>query len=385
MVQQNKQKKVLLVNKFGATSNAITGQTAKELADFLHAEDCDVCFLCIGAIYRANNKQGTTKVPYRTMAIRDFYSGDSSFLRLLMSFVDGCRLFIRSLFIKSDVVIVMTEPPLLFFWFQLFRFLSKRKLFYWTMDVYPDAFAAGGFISERNLFFRFFKKIVYGKPPDFLIALGEAQRKYLERNFRSEVPNAIIPCGIIERETVSVPPAKEKPPIVFGYGGNIGAAHDAEFLIEFIRQLDPAKHSIILSLYGTKAEHVKKILGDHKAIQYKKFLIQSDIASIDVNLASLLPEWNHVSVPSKAVTAICCGSTLLLNAPPTADAWQMFAEAGWLVEPESNYSVSVTRFLQQLSSETILDKKINAVKIAQSLLQQKESAYQKVLTAVKQS
>src|SRR5689334_12258949 len=147
MDRQEKVKRVLFVNKFGATSNAITGQTAKELADYLHDEGCEVIFLCIGAIYRANNKQGAATVPYRIRAIRDFYSGDSSFLRLLMSFVDGFRLFFQSLFIKSDVVIVMTEPPLLFFWFQLFRGLSKRKLFYWTMDVYPDAFVAGRFVS----------------------------------------------------------------------------------------------------------------------------------------------------------------------------------------------------------------------------------------------
>jgi len=387
MEQQKKVRRVLFVNKFGPVSNAITGQTANELAYYLHENGCEVSFLCIGAAYRANKKDEAPPVPYTTRFIRDFYSGDSSAIRLFMSFVDGFRLLVQALRMKSDVLIVMTEPPLLFFWFQLVRRFIKRKVFYWTMDVYPDAFAAGKFISTKSLFYRFFKSVVYKRKPDLLIALGNGQRKFLEEKFGSPVPNVIIPCGIVERNHAGKAPAsvEKAGKTIFGYAGNIGAAHDPDFLTELILQLDPLKHEIVLSLYGTKAKQVKEAIGDNKAIRYKEFLNHSDISSIDINIASLLTEWNHISVPSKAVTAICCGSTLLLNVPKTADAWQMFGNAAWIIEPGANYRDNIRRFLDQEFSEAeMLQKKKNARQLAVDCVEEKQHAYENVLSVIQQ-
>src|SRR3954447_23130055 len=98
MVKVMTGKKVLFVNKFGPASNAITGQTGKELADFLHDQGCEVEFLCLQAIYRANAKPPEgAQVRYKITSLRDFYNGDSAFLRLFMSFFDGFRLCFRAL------------------------------------------------------------------------------------------------------------------------------------------------------------------------------------------------------------------------------------------------------------------------------------------------
>jgi len=386
MEQQEKLKKVLFVNKFGPVSNAITGQTAKELADYLHANGCEVRFLCIGAIYRATKKDPEWQVAYPIKFIRDFYSGDSSAIRFVMSFIDGFRLFVHALRMKSDAIIVMTEPPLLFFWFQLFRSFIKRKLFYWTMDIYPDAFAAGKFISRANIFYRFFASVVYKKAPDLLIALGEEQRKYLEEKFGSSVPYVVIPCGIVERNGYPTHAATVSGKIVFGYAGNIGAAHDPDFLTELVKQLDPARHEMVLSIYGTKASQVKEAIGNNECIKYREFLNHDDISAIDINVASLLKEWNHISVPSKAVTAICCGSTLLLNVPGSADAWQMFGQSAWIVEPGSDYEDGIRRFLQEdLSEAQILQKRMHARELAGDWVEKKTEAYKKVLTTIQQS
>ena len=380
MAEKRKVSRVLFVNKFGPTSNAITGQTAGELAGYLHSQGVDVKFLCINAKYRSTVKK-EAKAAYPVIGIYDFYSGDSAGIRFIMGLIDGFRLFVRSLFIKKDAVIVMTEPPLLFFWFQLFRWMYRSKLVYYTMDVYPDAFAAGGFIQKKNLVYRFFKKIVYRKPPDFLIPLGDEQRKFLEEQFRSAIPHAVLPCGVIHED----PPKtnfSSNGKIVFGYGGNIGAAHDAAFLIDFVKQVQPDKHTIILSLYGTKADAVKKALTGYDNIIYKDFLSHADIAALDINIASLLPEWHHISVPSKAVTAVCCGSVLLLNAGKTSDAWQMLHKAAWIVEPGIDYRQAIRTFLNEVSKESILAKRQEAKRLAAACRQDMEQEKRNILTYV---
>ncbi|MDQ3016596.1 MAG: hypothetical protein M3R25_07760, partial [Bacteroidota bacterium] len=177
--------RVLLVNKFGPSANAITGKTANELAIYLLNQGIDVKFLSIKSKYRSTVKEEARTIPYEDKQISGIYDGDNGLLRLFFSLLDGFRLYLSSLKIKKDVVIVMTEPPLLFFWFQLFRNTYKARLGYWAMDVYPEAFVSSGLTKSNNLAYKLFSHIVYSNPPDLLIALGEEQRQYLQTKFKS--------------------------------------------------------------------------------------------------------------------------------------------------------------------------------------------------------
>ena len=120
----------------------------------------------------------------------------------------------------------------------------------------------------------------------------------------------------------------------------------------------------------------------YKNIIYKDFLSHSDIAALDINIASLLPEWHHISVPSKAVTAVCCGSVLLLNAGKTSDAWQMLHKAAWIVEPDTNYHQAIKNFLSEVSKESILAKRQEAQRLALACRQDMEQEKKNILTYV---
>ncbi len=374
-------KKVIIVNKFGPVSNAITGQSAKELADFLSDKNIEITFICLRAGYKnAINAGSHNGGNCRIKELKTFYHGDSALLRMFNSLIDGLRMWIASLTRKCDAIIVMTDPPLLFFWFQLFRSFSKRKLLYWTMDLYPEAFVAGKFTKSSNVLYRFLHRIVYKRPPDLMIALGEKQLEYLNASFKRAIPNVIIPCGLVETKNLPLSDYNKNnnKKITFGYGGNIGEAHDAEFLISLIRQLDPEKHEMVISLYGSKADHVKQHIRDSKAVKFRDFLSTSDIAAIDINVATLLPQWHHICVPSKAVTAICCGSSLLLNATREADNWNMFKDGSWLIESGKDYTVEIRRYLSKISREAIDIKKSKTRDLAEIQLNKKKEAFNSV-------
>lgn len=381
-------KKVVFVNKFGPLSNAVTGQNAKELADFLNDKNIDITFICLKASYKVSGKtSGNALVNYKIIELGNYYNGNIAVIRLMVSLLDGFRLWLASLTKKCDAIIVMTDPPLLFFWFQLFRSFSKRKLFYWTMDLYPEAFVAGKFIRPRNFFYRILHKVVYAKPPDFVISLGNKQLEYLESKFSQPVPNVIIPCGLINSQNIIKCERKNSDPtkITFGYGGNIGEAHDAEFLVSFINELDSEKHEIILSLYGSKASYVKQVIEGRTNVQFKEFLSYSDISCIDINIATLLPDWNHICVPSKAVTAICCGSALLLNTNREADAWQMFKDGSWLIENGEDYKKVIKKYLVSLNRQSITYKKLMAKQLAEEELLKKKQSLEKILQTIRTS
>ncbi len=380
-------KKVIFVNKFGPASNAITGRNATELADFLSDNNLEVTFICLQADYKqANKAQDHHGSTYKVRELRSFYKGNSPLLRLINSLFDGFRLWLTSVTRKCDAVIVMTDPPLLFFWFQLFRSFSKRRLFYWTMDLYPEAFVAAKLISESNIIYKFLHKIIYGKPPDLTIVLGNKQLSYLQSKFKHAIPNVVIPCGVVEATGTALDRNKNNNningKITFGYGGNVGEAHDADFLILLIQQLDPEKHEMIVSLYGSKAQYVKDSIMLNKSVMFKEYLSQVDISSIDINVATLLPQWHHICVPSKAVTAICCGSALLLNATKDSDAWDMFEGGSWLIESGGDYSTEIKDYLSTLSMESIDSRKMKTNGLAAVQLNNKHEAFSSVKSMI---
>ena len=375
MAEQKTMLDVLFVNMFGPRSNAITGLTATEMVDHLHAEGLKVGFLSMKAHYRANRERGTSPKAYPIWEIRSWYGGDNRILRLVMSLVGGLRLFLKACRIKHRTVVVMTEPPLLFFWFQLFRSLTSHRLGYYTMDVYPDAFVAGNYTQRDNLLYRLIHQVVYRKPPDWLVALGKAQQQSLTAKFGSIPASLVFPCGLVPEVAEPAQRKTSADEVSFGYGGNIGEAHDANFLVQFIEALDPAKHTIFLSLYGTKSEAVLSAVRGHPAVVLCPVLTQEDIAAIDVNLVSLLPAWDHVCVPSKAVTAVSCGNALLLNVSTATDTWQMFSDAAWHIPPATDYRVAINEFLQNLTPKAIATRRAAAKHLAQRYWQEREQAF----------
>ncbi|MDQ3016597.1 MAG: hypothetical protein M3R25_07765, partial [Bacteroidota bacterium] len=170
--------------------------------------------------------------------------------------------------------------------------------------------------------------------------------------------------------------------IKFGYSGNLGSAHDPSFLLELINQLDPSKHHMLLSLYGTKAKMITDKVPASDLITYKNSLSYDEIADIDINIASLLPEWNHVCVPSKAVTAICCGSPVLLNSEPRTDNWEMLQTGSWLIEPAPSYEIQIQNFLSDLNTGDISNRRVKARELSQQLNKDLVTTYNEIAAFV---
>ncbi|MEO6915390.1 MAG: hypothetical protein ABI151_06770, partial [Chitinophagaceae bacterium] len=222
-----------------------------------------------------------------------------------------------------------------------------------------------------------FQFIVYRNTPDLAVVLGQQQFEYLKIKFRKSFEHVVIPAGATEYEQgpkESNLSRSEK--IVFGYSGNIGEAHDAEFLISLAKQLDPEKHELILRLYGAKAVYVKQKIAEIPVVQFREYLSLSEIASIDVNIATLLPGWHHICVPSKAVTAICGGSALLLNSLEDADNWRMFREAAWLVKAGTEYEKELRIILQSIGRDEIDLKKSKAATLSAEITLLKKKSFQ---------
>ncbi|MEY8612504.1 hypothetical protein AALM74_25390 [Parabacteroides segnis] len=375
-------KKIDIINKYGPRHSSITGKSVKILADFLCANGQEVHTFSIDTIYRGQ-VASQVQLPYSVHELKPVYDGNNKLIRLLVSLLDGFRLIFSSC-IKgdADIRIFLTDPPLINFWATFFKPFSRSRWICWTMDLYPDAFCSAKLVNSGNPVFRLIHRFVYHHTPDFMIALGEQQYDYLKRNYGREIPHTVLPCGINPiKQGKTVPWWKEKykDKIILCYAGNLGEAHDDLFLIRLIEMLDPGKFLMILALYGAKAENVLRRAGVIPGVVLTDYVSAEELAFADINVASLLPCWDHVCVPSKVVSAICAGSPVLYNASDRSEGYCMFPDAIWLIRKSENYDQAIGEFYRSVDKKTINRKKQAALNYAYRLAAMQENAFQDII------
>ena len=382
MDKKREARKIDIINKYGPRHSSITGKSVRILANFLYANGQEVHTFSIDAVYRGQ-AANPIQLPYPVHELRPVYEGNNKLIRLLVSLLDGFRLIFSSCMRSDvDIRIFLTDPPLINFWATFFKPFSRSRWVFWTMDLYPDAFCSAKLVDSGNPLFRIIHHFVYRHTPDFMIALGEQQYDYLKSSYGKEIPHTVLPCGINPMKQAKIVPwwkEKYRDKIIMCYAGNLGEAHDDLFLIRLIELLDPEKFVMILALYGAKAENVLQRIGTISGIILTDYVSAEELAFADINVASLLPCWDHVCVPSKVVSAICAGCPVLYNASERSEGYYMFPEAIWLIGKSENYDQAIQTFYQSVDRETIDRKKQAALNYASRLATMQENAFRDII------
>jgi hypothetical protein len=335
---------ITIVNRHYPPNPGITGESAWDLAKYLI--DRHGFAVRIVHMARSDDGGGAVREPVgETFAVRTIYRGKQKQLKLLAGFLDGILLTVKVLRVRHGPVICMTSPPLLPLWVSLV--LRRSGWVLWSMDLFPEAFAATGQLNPTGWLYQFLRQQTYRRPPRHLIALGPGQADFVQRQYGlPDLPTTILPCGVLLHQVR----AEQRPDwrtaddgkVYFGYVGNLGDAHSPAFLLAFFAQLDPTRHRFILATYGPKAGPVLATARNHPAITILDRVPRADLGFIDVHLVSLVPAWTHLAVPSKAISTVCAGAALLFCGRPDADTWTMLRSAGWLVDIDQPLPAQIT-------------------------------------------
>ena len=377
---EEKKIKITFVNRYYPPNQSVTGDSAAELVRFLENKSSrfDLHTVSINAQYKGKNTSSNTTE--NTHFIPSFYNGDNKIFRFFSNFYEGYRLIKKAIKIKSDLVICLTDPPLVNFWASVLCKKNKSPWALWSMDVYPDAFVAAKLVSKNNLIYKYLQKRITENPPQYLLALGNVQKEYLLHQYNKEIETIIIPCGIhnVPKNTEKPLWKKDDEKIYFAYAGNLGEAHSEQFLNSFIALMDKERHHLILSVYGAKSSKINTQNKD--SITLIDRLNKSDFSYIDVHIVTLLPEWTNICVPSKAVSAICAESTVLFNGLENSDTSKMLHDASWIINSDRNIKLEeeqLLQFLNLIKKEEIELKKNKAKIISHQLNHEKLLAFER--------
>jgi hypothetical protein len=283
----------------------------------------------------------------------------------------------------ADVIVSLTDPPLLGVWIGWQRARAGRPIRWieWTMDLFPEAFAAAKLVGKNNPLYRLIAASQRKHASDAYICLGEAQSKTLLQLRGISRPTVVLPCGIVEAPTKagSIPSWRQREDrVVIAYAGNLGEAHCPYFLPALVEAADPRRFAFLFSIYGTHAEVVRRQLRDRKNIIWMDRVSHAELIHADVHAASLHSDWTHVCVPSKAVTTVCLARPLLFAGDLESDTAAMLGPASWTlpVPRDGRYDRDMIRaILEEIANpEKRSSKTHEAGLLAETLKVQKSKA-----------
>ena len=368
-----------IVNRHYPPNPGITGESAWDLARYLiEQHGLEVVIVHIDRTYDGG---GAVRQPVgETHAVKTIYEGKNSLIRLLAGFLDGFFLIQKALKVRKGALVIMTSPPMLPFWASLL--LRKTPYWLWSMDLFPEGFVAEGKVKPTNPIYQWVIRQTYRNAPEQLIALGPRQAAHILTKYGRQIPTMVLPCGVLmHQERDPNPPTWRRDNdglIYLGYAGNIGQAHSAEFLKSIINHLDPTRFRLVLALYGTKADEVWAVADGREGIIRLTNIPRTQLHYLDIQLVSLLPEWTHIAVPSKAMSAIGSGSPILFCGDPDSDICVLLKDAVFLIDAAKNIDEQVRTFYNSIDSTTVSQYKQKASQIAMDLGRMVKKAYDEI-------
>ena len=373
----------LIINRNYPPNSGITGYSAHVLAEYLTKNGVDVTIVTTDAIYGGmKHDLGVGRV----VQIKSVYSGKNRYLRLASSLYESFRLAQCAASMKVAPWISMTDPPLLNIWVGLKAKKLNIPWAYWSMDLYPDAFIAAGLLNKTGFLYKFINSQLIKAAPNFLISLGNLQATYIKSAYQWNMPTVVLPCGISAIDSIAIRPnwaSKKIDVITFGYIGNIGEAHSAEFLIEAIRQICIKNYQFILCIHGKHSRYVLESVKNISNLVVLDFISSSELHFIDVHLITLLPKWDHICVPSKTVTSICKGGAILYCGSQSGDNWSMFEDCGWRIDPKREISEQIRIFLSEINSDSLNCKKNFSKNHSKNLMNIQKNSFKEIYNFIK--
>lgn len=257
---------------------------------------------------------------------------------------------------KNDVIMVVTNPPLLPFIGLLLKRLKGVKLVVLIHDLYPDVLVATG-VFKTDVFFvklaHLLNHFLY-QNADRIITLGRdmSQRiySYLQEGNKNKIKmiphwselELISPQSKFENVLLKELNLIDK--FIILYSGNMGRTHNLEMIIDAAKQLkvNPIYHFIIAGM-GYKKQWVSQEINYHNLTNITLLdpVSRKDLNTLlnacDVGIIALISGMIGVSVPSRTYNHLASGKPIIIIAESESEVAQLITEnqVGWVIQPNN--------------------------------------------------
>jgi hypothetical protein len=238
-----------------------------------------------------------------------------------------------------DRCLLLTDPPFLTVAAPFAKLLGRhsRKIFWWTMDLYPDALHAAGIVNRGSTLYGALQRCVECSlgSLDGVIALGSKQLERLKAYRRWSSIGSHIVISPWDNRPLSKPPSGTNPVARrFGwenlkvalYAGNLGEGHPYEEFIggaKWLLSQGRLDWVFVFVVRGSGVAPLKAHSQNLPNVHVMDYLPESDTAcllwSATVHLVSMKSGWEGIIVPSKLYGIFKTEAPVLFIGPEDAD------------------------------------------------------------------
>jgi colanic acid biosynthesis glycosyl transferase WcaI len=362
--------RILLLNEYFPPDTAATAYMAAAVVDAL-AEHHQVTVLCGRPSY-----DPTERHPFylfrrdrRGKAVVERV-GSSTFPRFRMrqrlwNYLSYVALAIpRALFIRTDLVMAMTDPPFQGIVGAFVAWLKRKPFVYNIRDLYPEMALVGNIVRPSW----WVRKWDAGhqralRRASRVIVLGEDTRERI-------IAKGIDPARVVVvRDGTQIAPpvtAQDHPviqeircgfPFVVLHAGNLGFYGAWETVIKSAKMLDDNAVGFVFVGEGAMRAQVE---GAAKGVGKIRFLpfrppdhVPYVLAAGDLHLVTIKRGLEGVVVPSKLYSILAAGRPILVLAPEISDAARVVRRTGSGVVVDPDDPAGLAAVIQQLARDRV--------------------------------
>jgi colanic acid biosynthesis glycosyl transferase WcaI len=340
----------VFLNRYFHPDQSATSQMLTDLAQALATRGFEVHALCSRQLYDdagaqlpsrerllgvevhrvATTRFGRSRLPGRALDYASFYlSAALTLLRILR---------------RGDVVIAMTDPPLLSLLAAPIARIKRASLINWQQDVFPEVASRLGVNPLPGAADRFLRRLRDASLRSAItnVVVGERMREYFALR-------GISPAKLEVIENWSDGDAIQPKPVaasalrnglhlgdrfVVGYSGNLGRAHEIDTLVAAAEALkDEPAFLFLMQGGGAKMAALKEAVNVRKLRNFQflnyqpREALEDSLAAADVHLVSLLPALEGLIVPSKLYGILAAGRPVIFIGDATGDVGRVILDA----------------------------------------------------------
>jgi hypothetical protein len=287
---------------------------------------------------------------------------------------------LRVPFMRWDRCLLLTDPPFLVVVASFARLFhgSSRRIFWWTMDLYPDALGAAGLLRLKSSRYRVLQLLSESglQAVDGVVTLGLRQRLRLKqyRQWKeSDGFSIVVPPWDnrpLPRPAADVDHLQQrldwKGLKIALYAGNLGEGHSfAEFVsaARLLSTLGRKDWLFVFAVRGSRVGALRDEAAELPNVKVMDYLPEADTAALlwsaTVHLISMQPGWEGIIVPSKLYGILQTKAPVLFVGPEDADtAYEIDKfRCGKALPPESDRTLVAAALdeLGDLKREPVAD------------------------------
>jgi hypothetical protein len=363
--------KILLLNLYYPPDTSATAKMAHTVVDLICIHH-RVTVLCGRPSYDPTERRPWR--PYQTEnvdLVRIIRAGSTAFPRFnmkkrLLNYLSYIALSVlRALFVDSDVVLAMTDPPFQGIVGAFVAMLKRKPYVYNIRDLYPDM-AVGGDIVRPGLFARVWEKLHRWalRRAARVIVLGEDMRARI-------ITKGIDPSRVVViRDGAEVfPPDKPLPApdpdvvrairgkfsFVLLHAGNLGFYGAWNTLLTAARKLSSEGVGLVFVGSGAQRPAVEATAAGAENIRLLDYFpstkIPSVLAAADAHVVTIKRGLEGVVAPSKMYEILAAGKPIVAVAPQETDVVSLGLKQGFAVAADPDKPAELVSVVRALMAD----------------------------------